>query len=606
MYSCRYTSKPENGRTRLLHVTLLLLLLCAACGHTEAGTAREEHAPADKGVAFEYRGLYTPSNATPEQMAANRAHNPDYDWLIWGHNLRKTALADGVPEEAFATVNGKKDHSQLCFSSEALYRAVEAYIDDNADANETARVALVPDDNDVACTCADCRKAGNTPQNATPAVARLLTRLALRFPQHCFFTSAYLSTRQAPTEPLPENTGVLISAIELPMKAGFNKGKKAGRFAALVKDWQKATPRTYVWDYVRNFDDYLTPFPCLRLMQKRLQWYRSLGVRGVFLNGSGGDYAAFDDMQTHVLASLLADSERDVDSCAADYLRRAYPVAGEALARHYLSWEDEAARRKALLPWYGGIGDAAAAWLDADGFEAFVAETEALKKKSKDDERSRLNRLLTALQYTRLELLRMPHGTYDARRAAEALELLAGHTAFADMARYREADDGRLETYRTEWHHLLAENAAPADRLQGTALRFVSKPDGRYADASLLTDGRYALPTDYHTGWLISSARETVWEVPAGTVASGAVMELSFLHAPGWRIVLPARVEVLQGGRTVGSVQPPAAAPGVPRAKYKLKCRLGMVDAGAPLQVRLTQGGDIRRPTLALDEIDVF
>ena len=605
MYSCRYTSKPTGGRTGL-HVLLLLLLLCTACGRTEAGTAdRARLLPGDADAAFEYRGLYTPSNATPQQMAANEAHNVDHDWLIWGHNLRKTALADGVPEEAFATVDGRKDRSQLCFSSEALHRAVVAYIRDNVAQGETARVALVPDDNDLACTCEACRRAGNTPQNATPAVACLLGRLAREFPQHLFFTTAYLTTRHAPKDTLPPNTGVLISAMELPMKAGVSKGKKAQRFAALVADWQRAVPRVYVWDYVRNFDDYLTPFPCLRLVQQRLLWYRDMGVRGIFLNGSGNSYASFDDVQTHTLACLLKDPEAPVDTCVAGYLRRHYPVTGEALARHYLAWEDQVLRRKALLPWYGGIGDAVQAWLDPDGFEAFHTEADALKKKSEGDERRRLNRLLTALQFTRLELLRRPHADYDAARAAECLELLAGHEAFGDMAHYREAD-GPLDIYRWEWRCLMAENAAAPDALQGVRLDFLSQPDGGYADASLLTDGRHALPTDYHTGWIISSAPQTVLQVPAGAIRSHDVVQLSFLSAPRWRIHLPRTVELWQEGRKVGEAQVPANAGAMPWTKHKLRCKAGPVSPAAPVEIRVTQGKGGRKPTIALDEIDVF
>ena len=163
MYSCRYTSNP-GGRTGLGHALLLLLLLCAACGRTETAAGRVTSAPGDGTAAFEYRGLYTPCNATPAQMAANGTHNPDYDWLIWGHNLRKTALADGVPAEAQATVDGRKDPAQLCFSSEALYRAVETYILDNCGDEESARVAIAPDDYDTACTCDACRRAGRTPR----------------------------------------------------------------------------------------------------------------------------------------------------------------------------------------------------------------------------------------------------------------------------------------------------------------------------------------------------------------------------------------------------------------------------------------------------------
>ena len=477
MYSCRYTSNP-GGRTGLGHALLLLLLLCAACGRTETAAGRVTSAPGDGTAAFEYRGLYTPCNATPAQMAANGTHNPDYDWLIWGHNLRKTALADGVPAEAQATVDGRKAPAQLCFSSEALYRAVETYILDNCGDEESARVAIAPDDYDTACTCDACRRAGNTPQNATPAVAQLTKRLAGRFPQHHFFITAYLTTRQAPRDTLPPNTGVLVSAMELPMAAGFDKGKKARSFAALVAEWRKAVTHVYVWDYIRNFDDYLTPWPCLRLVQQRLRWYRGMGVDGIFLNGSGQSYAALDDVQTHTLACLLRDPEARVDTCVAGYLERHYPVAGRTLARHYLSWEDEVLRRRATVPWYGGIDDAVKAWLEPDGFEDFMAEADQLKRKAEGDERRRLNRLLTALQYTRLELMRRPHADYDAARGparrGARVRLTAGRRLHG-----RLAADRRTVCPAHGLPHGLAHLLRPRDRVAAARRSRAQRGRGR-------------------------------------------------------------------------------------------------------------------------------
>lgn len=70
--------------------------------------------------AFEYRGIYSPTNSDPDFMAINASHNIDYDWGLWGHNLRK--VLDGeTSDEVFAWCQGKRDHRQFCFSSEDLY-----------------------------------------------------------------------------------------------------------------------------------------------------------------------------------------------------------------------------------------------------------------------------------------------------------------------------------------------------------------------------------------------------------------------------------------------------------------------------------------------------
>ena len=51
---------------------------------------------------------------------------------------------------------------------------------------------------------------------------------------------------------MPENTGVLISAIDFPLSYGFESTSQAADFAAKIKQWRAVTPNIYVWDYMRN------------------------------------------------------------------------------------------------------------------------------------------------------------------------------------------------------------------------------------------------------------------------------------------------------------------------------------------------------------------
>jgi len=81
----------------------------------------------------------------------------------------------------------------------------------------------------------------------------------------------YHTTKQAPSAALPANVGVFISSIPLPVQVDFTQSKGYREFQSMVAAWKKKCPRIYVWDYERNFDDYLSPFPCLLAMQSRLQ-----------------------------------------------------------------------------------------------------------------------------------------------------------------------------------------------------------------------------------------------------------------------------------------------------------------------------------------------
>lgn len=396
---------------------------------------------------FEYCGIYSPTNALEEVRTRYATNHVDYDWDLWGHNLKKI-VGDEAPRSVYATVADTLCTKQYCFTSGALYRLVEAYILDQygeGTADYSARICIMPQDNKLACTCSRCRKLGNAEGNATPAVTQMLCRLAQRFPRHQFFTSSYHSTRIPPKEQLPSNVGVLISAIDLPLRVDFTQTAGYRKFRETVEGWQKVCLKLYVWDYERNYDDYLSPFPCLIAMQKRVQLYRSLGLQGIFINGSGDEYSAFDDMQTVVLAQLLHDPDIDIDGAVARYFREAYPVTHDLLTEYYLGLEHRTKDTNHLLPLYGTMEEMVESYLNPEEFTAWRAQLDKVSKSTTKPERTRLNYLLTALSYTQLQLMRLQGGASDEDKA-NMLEILRGHSELKGMEYYSESY-GKISDY---------------------------------------------------------------------------------------------------------------------------------------------------------------
>lgn len=501
--------------------------------------------------AFEYRGIYSPTNSDPDFMAINASHNIDYDWGLWGHNLRK--VLDGeASDEVFAWTQGKRDHRQFCFSSEDLYTRLVAYILDNYGDGivkngpnkgqvQGSRFCIMPDDNNIVCQCEKCRQAGNTAQSATPAVVKMMQRVAERFPNHRFFTTSYLTTKNPPSMHMPENTGVLISAIDFPLSYGFESTSQAADFAAKIKKWRAVTPNIYVWDYMRNFDDYLTPFPVLGVLEKRLAFFKQQGVSGVFYNGSGYDYASLDDVQTFALASMLKSDSLSWSSIVKKYLDKFYPQSGASIYEYYHTLEEWVAQNPVALEYYGGIDAAIQAYLIPTEFENFYTRLDAVSKKISGDERVRLNRLLTALNYTLLELMRTPNGLpYNAEKVEECLCNLSGYTAFPDMKYYKEAN-GALAAYIDSWNKYNVYTAS--DHSLKTDFKF-SSTEANDQPIPLLSNGFHGFPSDYHTGWYQFRNGEVVGECEIGEACT-IVVSGGFLYAPQWKIDLPGEVYVL-------------------------------------------------------------
>lgn len=551
--------------------------------------------------AFEYRGIYSPSNTNADLMPILGTHNVDFDWGLWGHNLRKV-FTDGIPQEAYALVGGNRDSEQFCFSNEALYKAYENYVIDQygeGNNDEIVRFAVMPNDNSIVCMCAACRAAGNTAASATPAVTKMVERLARRFPKHQFFTSSYTTTATPPTHRLPDNVGVLVSTLALPLQTKMNGSTAEQRkFETTMKSWKNVSRHIYVWDYMRNFDDYITPYPCMEHIKTRLQYFKKMGVDGVFYNGSGYDYASFDDVQTYVIAQLMLNPDADITQLVSHYYDKAYPATASIYTDYYLSLEQKA--KQATLNPYSGIGEAVRMYLDADALENFWHKLDGGKGKALDTERRNINEMLTALAFTRLELLRILPKAPSAEKKNELLSLLSAHTAFKDLNNYRESF-GEVDKYIAEWRTSSPWLIYNGNKLCGTSITSTTKLDPEYADLSVLTDGKAGFASDYHTGWLLNSSAQLSLTVPQGKLSGNATLQLTFLQASQWHIFAPASVEVWQGGKLIGKTMPVAN-----EGRNSVKVMLSGVKVSAPVEIKVNKAERSGRATIAVDEIEVM
>lgn len=511
--------------------------------------------------AFDYQTIYTPAGLNPDYIGVIGLNNFDESWGIWGHNIRKV-----LGEKAnllSATIDGKKDESQLCFSSQEMYSQLENYIVDNYGEKGNARFVIAPDDTPDACTCPTCIAAGNTAKNATPAVTGLVTRLSNRFPNHFFFTTSYLSTQQVPEKQLPANSGVIISAIDFPLCKDNEKSSQGNKFARQMDQWKNVTKNIYIWDYINNFDDYLTPFPVLKIAQQRLQFFKEHGASGIFFNGSGYNYSSFDEMKTFVLSALLINPDLPVDNLIKDFINQEYPTSKKWLYDYYIDLENSTNTGKPF-GLYAGIQESEKSFLHPEKFIKFYDEMENSIASAKGEERKKLHALQTALSFTRLEIGRS-HG-FDAFGYAKRdgnsiqptpqsrkwLTQLKEYKAFDGMEYYNESYN-ELSNYIKEWEKDILTSDVSKSLLLGIKPSVAPKSDGN--KANLLTDGTHGLPDNYHLGWLIIPNEECTVDVPVKGINASGTLRLSFLHLPRHRIYAPQQIEILKDGVPYKTIQ---------------------------------------------------
>lgn len=184
-------------------------------------------------------------------------------------------------------------------------------------------------------------------------------------------------------------------------------------------------------------------------MQSRIRLYRDLGIQGIFINGSGDEYSAFDDVQTIVLAQMMAEPDLDVDAAVADYFRTAYPATHQLLTDYYLALERRIVDTNHLLPLYGTMEEMVESYLDSEEFIEWRKSLDKASKATTKPERMRLNYLLTALSYTQMQLMLML-GESGSEEFAEMCEILRGHSELRGMEYYSESY-GKIDDYIKKW-----------------------------------------------------------------------------------------------------------------------------------------------------------
>lgn len=528
-------------------ISALLTVIAAGCIYTACNTAKAADSD-DSESAFIYREVYLPES-TGENAKKLGLNTIDDDWGIWGHNLRNI-FPDDPSESVFAKKNGTTYRSQLCFTSPKLYEYIEDYIDSKYDSDEQIRFAILPNDNEIVCQCSRCIEAGNTKTDASAAVFELIGKLSKRFPNHIFYTSYYQSTQGLPKQRMPGNTGVLVSAINYPLSTQATLGEQ--KFLDVLNMWKNKTSRIVIWDYINNFDDYLTPFPVFDIMQRRLKLYADIGVTAVFLNGSGTDYSTFSDIKADVLAAMTVNPDIDWKKVMREKANEHYPTVADDIADFIIAQEDFVTATGKELPMYDGVAKAVQTYLPKDEFVKFHEKLIAKRPQVKGDERKKLDNLLGALALTRLELDRINGNVSESWRFIDDLK----HLEESDIDNYNEAG-WTIERYIKDYTAMMQHHEAINKKnvLQGVQLQALSPLDPEYSDISILTDGMLGIPSNYHSGNLIMSPDSyTRIAIPNDKHLKHVRVCLSF--NPGYKIELPEEVTLSAGGRDIASVKP--------------------------------------------------
>lgn len=519
---------------------------------------------------FNYREPYLQPNLVADYNTIINTNNVENYWGIWGHQLFN--LINKNPNDAcYSVIDGMLNKNQLCFSNPATYSFLENYIIDNFGTSSPIQQKFVisPADNNLACMCNKCAALGNKKGDASFSVLELLKKMANRFPNYQFFTIDYLSVHTPPSVQLPKNTGIIISSIDLPRKVTIDLNNSfVKEFTLKVDRWKNVCSTVYVWDYVSNFDDYLTPFPTLLVCQANFNFYKKLKIKGIFANGAGYDYSTFSEVYTYVIAALMQDPTLDVNELVTKFCNYYYGTSGNTIANYIISLENKLQQKNIALDLYSGVQIKNGTYLDASEFFHFYSVIAQGKDRGSAEINKHLNQLYTGLTYSAMQI--QLSNIFDEsfffaiQKGADISIRTDFNSKFEYFKAHYKSDkvlvtrerDGNVETYLNDVENVILKHRFPQNLLNKDSFKVVSELDEDYPDANLLTDRIRGLVTNYHNAWLIVSATDLIAELKTPNQEGMFNLKCDFLLNERLKIRAPETMEVVINGKISKTIVP--------------------------------------------------
>ena len=367
-----------------------------------------------------------------------------------------------------------------------------------------------------------------------------LNKLAERFPDKEFSTLAYLYSMRPPkhTKPLP-NVNIMLCDIDCKREVPLTDNASGQEFVKALKGWSEISDNIFVWDYGINFDNIVSPFPNIHILQKNIQLFKEHHATMHFsqVNGiKGGD---FSEMRAYMIGKLMWDPYQDADSLMWRFMEGYYGAAaphlyqyqkimqGALLASHQPLWiYDSPISHKdgmlcpQLMKTYNELFDKA---------ERAVADDPLYL------DRVRLSRI--SLMYAELEIARTSNDQ-DKAAIRQKLERFHEWTTRYGVKTLNERNNPPEEYYALYKERFLPQSEP--NKAAGAKVTWIAPPDDKYKSLgeTALTDDLYG-GTTYVESWVGWNGVDGAFILDLGEEKTFTSIESDFLHQLGGWVLLP-------------------------------------------------------------------
>jgi len=342
-------------------------------------------------------------------------------WDMWCHSFWTVCPPAKYLEshpEYFSLVDGKRQAKQLCLTNPDVLEIVTESVKQRLEANPEAQYVSVSQmDWTGACQCGNCRAIDEREGTPMGSVLEFINTLAERFPDKTMSTLSYAYTRRPPKILKPaDNVLIMLCSIECNRSRPLATDPASESFRSDVEDWSEICDNVFIWDYVVQFSNLISPFPNLRVLQPNVQFFVDHGAKGMFAQGSREVSDEFAELRSYVLAKLLWDPDCDVERAMDGFLQGYYGPAAAPIREYIDLMHDGLEASGADLSIFGGPAHAIESYLTEDLLSRYASLFDEAERLVAEEETllTRVERARMPLMFAQLELR---HGTVTERRA---------------------------------------------------------------------------------------------------------------------------------------------------------------------------------------------
>ena len=433
---------------------------------------------------------------------------------------------------------------QLCLSNPEVMEIVVQELRQRMLSNPSAQYwSVSQNDTYLPCDCSECRRINQIEGSPSGSLLRFVNGIAAEFPDKTISTLAYQYSRQAPriTKPAP-NVNIMLCSIECDRATPIAEG--CTDFAVDLMEWGALTDNIFLWDYVIQFRNLMSPFPNLHVLQPNLQFFAEQGITAVFEQGLAEMYGEFAELRAYMLAKLMWDPYADADSIRSDFLEGYYGPAAPFVAQYIDTMHCVRAAAGEGLSCFGYPFPTESGYLSPFILQEYqrlfnLAEA-ATTANPKYHARVQTARL--PLQYARLEQAKLladaPGGCFEhdasGRRyliptCKALLDTFFYHCERAEVPRLWEHGVSPLEYYDSTKAFFIAATQSHLALHADVSLLTPASSKYHDGDAAALTDGLDAW-NDYHMHWLGFEGEDMIATLDLGVTREVSEIDCAFLQ----------------------------------------------------------------------------